>query len=154
MPAARVGQHPLKQACLSSSLSKADLFESAFGISGALRLLRSPRQQVNPVTGFHRLFCDPGHLRGTAPNMVGSFIMPASSAPAHAGDPDPSQDFDQDYLAWRKDQLDQYDRDYASWRQAQARRHDEEYIAWRRDRASPRASDGAPLRWPPNPTKG
>jgi hypothetical protein len=43
-------------------------------------------------------------------------------------------DFDPDYLAWRRSQLDAYDRDYQHWREQQARRHDEDYHSWRDQR--------------------
>ncbi len=43
-------------------------------------------------------------------------------------------DFDPDYLEWRRGQLAGYDRDYNHWREAQAQAHDEDYRRWRDER--------------------
>ena len=43
-------------------------------------------------------------------------------------------DFDPDYLEWRRGQLAGYDRDYNHWRENQARTHDEDYRRWRDER--------------------
>ncbi len=44
------------------------------------------------------------------------------------------QDFDPDYMEWRRSQLASYDRDYNHWREQQARSHDDEYRSWRDER--------------------
>jgi hypothetical protein len=44
------------------------------------------------------------------------------------------EDFDPDYLDWRRNQLAAYDRDYHHWRTTQARAHDEAYRSWRQSR--------------------
>lgn len=46
----------------------------------------------------------------------------------------PDQEFDDDYLRWREEQLRAHDRDYQDWRRDQQRQHDEEYRRFRQER--------------------
>ena len=48
--------------------------------------------------------------------------------------PEAHEEFDPDYLNWRRAQMASYDRDYSHWREHQARIHDDDYRRWREER--------------------
>lgn len=73
-----------------------------------------------------------GEAQGAGPGGKYEAYAGGGDADDRAGEP--RDDFDPDYLEWRRGQLAGYDRDYHHWRERQAETHDDDYRRWRDER--------------------